>query len=133
MAERKIEIRKSKGAPEVQVLIGGANLGSYSVELWDSVKGVWKMVREGANNDPILDRFPLPGPVANLDKMLLRWTITIDSLTGKDGDRYQAVVSISQKDTLLPGGLFPYDDVFPVKNGHPQQVVISQTVFLVVV
>jgi hypothetical protein len=133
MSEKKVGIQKSKGIPDIEVLIGGANLGSYVVQLWNDSKGSWTTVREGANNDPVQDKFPLPGPMAALDQTLLRWTIVIDSLTGKDGDRYQAVVSLSQRGVVVPNGLFPYEDAFQTKNGQPLQQVISQTVLLEVV
>jgi hypothetical protein len=130
MAEKRVSLDKGKGIPDIEVLIGGANLGSYVVQLWDDNKGSWKTVGEGANNDAIQDKFPLPGPLAALDQCLLRWTLVIDSLTGKDGDRYSAVVSIEQRGVVVSGGLFPYEDAFATKNGAPLQQVISQTVLL---
>jgi hypothetical protein len=133
MSDKNVAIKKNKGIPDIEVLIGGANLGSYAVQLWDDSKGSWKTVREGANNDPVQDKFPLPGPMAALDQTLLRWTIIIDSLTGKNGDRYQAVVALSQHGVVVPKGLFPYEDAFDTKNGQPLQQVISQTVLLEVV
>jgi hypothetical protein len=88
-------------------LIGQANLGVYRVFLWNPDA---ELVKQGANDDEIADKFPIGTSVATLDGRLLTWQITIQSLTNQPGELYSATVTITQDSQVLVNGSYSYRD-----------------------
>jgi hypothetical protein len=106
---RTLTFRKGQENPKVQVTIGNANIGTYSVMLGSDESDDWKVIKP---SDPITGTFDL-GPVDELNNMVLRWDliITVPTVPGPFG----AIVSVTQGGTEI--GKFKYPNPYPGQMG----------------
>jgi hypothetical protein len=102
--ENTVTLRVAGGPPSIEVIIGSAQVGSYSLTLWQP-NNAHTQIGAGANSDDIADVFPL-GKLTSLNGCRVSWNILVTSPVGGSGQLYHVSVLIRQDGQLAPGGLF---------------------------
>ena len=85
----------------VDVKIGHAQFGRYTVRLYDST-GTQVLQDVGGNNiDEIEDTFNLSSPASGFTNNLIGWTVTIATPANPNGEQYSLEIVIREGETLL--------------------------------
>ena len=84
MPEKVVRLNTADGTPQVEIIIGQAQWGSYDFYLWDHDGLNATKIGSGLNVDQIPDNFPIALPIAQLNGQLLSWEVSIASFTGKE-------------------------------------------------
>lgn len=103
----EITLAKSKPVAGIETFIGRAHPARYRFSVLGGQQGS-RVVGEGVNVDDIEDKYPLAKTVAELDKLILMWEIDIRAAEVAPGQRYYAVVWLTQGSHSVPGGTFEY-------------------------
>jgi hypothetical protein len=104
MAEKIARLKKADGTPDVEIIIGQAQWGSYDLILWDEDGLNEATIGSGLNVDQIPDKFPINKPLTQLNGSLLSWEVSIASFAGKEGELYSVTIKITQNNAVVPGG-----------------------------
>jgi hypothetical protein len=104
MSEKFVQLTNGAGAPEVELIIGQAQAGSYELYLWDPQRENPELVGVGSTKDQIQKRFVIPKPLSKLDRFLLSWEVKIGALSGGPGEIYAATINITQGGQAVSGG-----------------------------
>lgn len=107
MMASPVTLKKADGDPSIEVVIGQANWGNYSIKLFDKSNQNPKEIGSGFSDDHIADIHAI-GPIATLNKRFLTWKLRSASLSPSDGDRYAMTVLIKQNGRAVPGGIYTY-------------------------
>lgn len=105
MGSQTVKFDATLGEPQVEVIIGQAQFGTYRIYLWDSSGKNPKTIGEGTSNDDVADIFSL-GPLSDLNGKILTWEVLVSSATSDPGQLYAVTVVFRQNGTALPGGVF---------------------------
>ncbi len=103
----EITLARNKPAADIETFIGRAHPARYRFSLLGGKDGS-RIVGEGVNVDDIEDKYRLGKTVGELDKLILMWEIDIRAVEVGPGQRYYAVVWITQGSGSVPGGTFEY-------------------------
>ena len=105
---KSINYNPKGGSVSVDIMIGQAQAGLYTVNLFDANGKNPEEVGNGNNVDDLPDTFEIKTPVAQLKSRLLGWTITIASPEEGPAKLYFARVTIRQDGQSLSDGPFEY-------------------------
>lgn len=108
MALQMIKLDKTGGAVAVDILIGQAQFGRYTVTLFDENGKSPQEVGDGNNVDQLPDSFELPLKAGKLVGRLLGWTVTIGAPDDTSGQAYFCRIAVSQDGKLLDDSPFEY-------------------------
>ena len=95
MNGKKVTFSGSGDAPDVEVVIGFAQLGKYRLILWDSSGTNPQVIGEGLNVDEVEDRFGL-GDAGTLNGRILSVESHISSPSGPAGEKYALSLKFHQ-------------------------------------
>lgn len=104
MAEKLVRLSKGAGAPEIEIIIGQAQWGSYSIYLWDQNGLNPDVVGTGINVDQIPDKFTVQKALAALNGAIISWEVSIAAFSSSPGQLYAVTIRITQKGSVVPGG-----------------------------
>ncbi len=102
MSIRSVQLSRSGGIPEVEFIIGDAQLGVYRTYLWDE-NNASEEIGHGNNVDNVVDRYPLRAP-ADLENQTISWEILIQAPSTAPGQTYSVSVIIRQDGAVATGG-----------------------------
>jgi hypothetical protein len=101
MANEQIVVLKAADAdPEIEILIGNAQWGSYELDVFLPNATAWESAGQGVNWDKIEDRFKIGKTARQLNGAFLRWTLAITPV--QVGDPYIVSVNIYQGNSSSP-------------------------------
>jgi hypothetical protein len=104
-ANQKIAVLSKTGQqPQVEVIIGQAHWGRYSIFLWDPEGATSQKIGSGLNVDQVPDVFTIAQPLDTLDRSILDWQVSVAPFQTAPGQRYSVTIRITQGGTLVPGG-----------------------------
>ncbi len=98
---RELRIPKVGSKVWVDVVIGQAQFGKYTVELFDDAGKNPQEIGAGNNYDTLPDTFKLNNTSPGLANRLLGWVITIASPEKPDGQTYYARIVVREGTTSL--------------------------------
>ncbi|MDL1893202.1 hypothetical protein FBQ87_09980 [Sphingobacteriales bacterium CHB3] len=96
MPLNKIPINETGGTVTVEISFGYAQVGAYTLLLWNKTGSDYKRLGEGMNTDNIPDEFKLPKPVKNNVGKILDCLATIISPKPEEGGRYRVDMIVRQ-------------------------------------
>lgn len=102
MAGNSATLSKNRANPEISIIIGFAQVGSYLFYLWDADRTNPTLVHSG---DKGSDSFKLSGPLASFDQKYLTWQVLIGA-PAPGTENYAVTVDIEQNNVNVPEG--PY-------------------------
>ncbi len=97
----QIRFARNGGPLEVEIQFGHAQVGIYTLILWESGSNTIVMERSGNNDNPQDDRYPLPLPTEKNDGRLVDCVATVIAPDFKPGDRYSIDVIVYQNETEI--------------------------------
>lgn len=100
-----VELKKAGGDPQITVILGKMQGGSYTVRLTPK-KGEPETF-DGQNDDDIVDTHSL-GKVAGLNSALLSWRILMSASSEGPGQQFMATVIITQDGVPAKNGVYQY-------------------------
>ena len=107
MAIREIKLDPNGADPEVEIIIGQAQFGEYVVSRKDT-SGNKHEVKDGDNDDNVIDKFPVGDTAENLKGQRLIWDLIIPAVTDDPNELYFAQVVVTQSNIAVEGGTFTY-------------------------
>ena len=111
---KTIRFDPSGGGVTVEVMLGQAQLGKYSLILFDSDGKNPQEFGVGNNVDNLPDVFVVPSPASTLTGKLLGWNMIITTPASGPGQLYFARVKVMQDDRDLDDG--PFEDGGPIDD-----------------
>jgi hypothetical protein len=111
MAGRKIKISRAGGVPNIEVVIGYANWGTYKIKIWDENGKNPQVIGEGFSGDDISDLFSIGSPAA-LQGKTLSWKVRVAAPEEGETNQYHITVLLKQDGKILKDGLYTYADQF---------------------
>ncbi|MBX2990908.1 MAG: hypothetical protein KF749_07040 [Bacteroidetes bacterium] len=96
MSLNKIPINEKGGTVTVEISFGYAQVGAYTLLLWNKTGNSNKKLGEGINTDNVPDEFDLPKPVKNNVGKILDCLATIISPNPDEGSRYRVDMIVLQ-------------------------------------
>jgi hypothetical protein len=99
------KLDKKAGDPQIEIIIGQAQQGRYTVRLWDQEGKNPVIIAEGVNWDNVADIHTI-GSVDKLDKRIVTWDVIVSALSSGPGQFYSVTVTIRQKGEAVEGGVF---------------------------
>lgn len=104
MASKRIKIDKGGPIPMVEVVIGQAQLGNYSVVLWDENGQNPEPMRDGNSADDVEDVFRVVqtrDEFSELNGHELSFVVWVKTLNRRPGSRYAWSMMVTQGDRTL--------------------------------
>jgi hypothetical protein len=114
--EKRVVLKKGGPTPDVEVIVGEAQWGSYTIRLGAADGKSWDREWPGRSWDSIQDRFSLEKSASELDKRDLGIDLVLTPV--KVGDPYAAEVRITQGGHNVPGGSQIYKGTTSGHNEH---------------
>lgn len=95
-------ITYASGEPmQVHVTFGFAQVGAYSLYLWDKNGSTKETVAEGVNTDNVPDEFPLSQPSAYYDGRIIDCIATVINPNPQPGDQFSVDLIVMQNGAEL--------------------------------
>lgn len=91
--------------PEVEIILGNAQVGVYDFFLWDSTAANPQLVKKGTNADAMVDRFVLPSPPGGFKNRYISCQVLISTPTEGPGQMYSITVLVRQSGVVVGGGV----------------------------
>ena len=105
MAKTTVAFNPELGNPQVEVIIGQAQIGTYRLFLWNKEGKQSELIGEGTSNDNTADIFNLPS-VEQLEGRYFTWDGLVTSTTKTPGQFYSFTVLFKQDGTTVTDGMF---------------------------
>lgn len=96
MALNRIQIAAQGGTVTVEIAFGYAQVGAYTLLLWNKAGTANKKLGEGINTDNVPDEFSLPKPVKNNIGKILDCVATVLAPSVQPGARYRVDMIVKQ-------------------------------------
>ncbi|MFH0988682.1 MAG: hypothetical protein V1799_01560 [bacterium] len=96
MPLNKITLNANAGPVTVEIVFSYAQVGAYSLQLWNGDQKTKTFIGEGVNTDQIPDKYFLPQPVDSLKGKFLDCLASILAPNPQPGERYRVDMVISQ-------------------------------------
>ena len=100
-----VNLISTKGKPQLEIIIGQAQIGTYRVYLWDEDGQASNKIGEGTSSDDVADIIDL-GDITALDKKIITWDILVTSPQGGKGQLYSVIVIFRQNSIPVENGKF---------------------------
>lgn len=110
-----LPLDKTGAAPEIEITIGQAQWGEYTIFLWDAENHHPLQIGAGLNDDNLPDSFRIADSAAVLHGRRLSWQIGIAAPKKGRGQRYSLRVRITQDGEPIEGGTI--EDTGPLPGG----------------
>lgn len=111
---KAIRFNPAGGEITVEVLFGQAQLGTYTLNLFDSAGKNAQEIGTGNNIDNLPDTFSIPGRASAMRDKLLGWNMIITAPSSGQGQRYFASVKVMQDGQVVDDG--PFEDGGPIDD-----------------
>jgi hypothetical protein len=98
MPLNQIRFDKGGGPITVEITFGYAQVGAYTLVLWDATGTGKRKLGEGVNTDLIPDVYVLPQPNVENDGRLLDSVATVIAPNPQPGERYRVDMIVRQND-----------------------------------
>ncbi len=111
--------------PEIEVIFGQAQLGSYRCFLWDQNAANPQEIRHGNNIDSIADKFPIAQlAAASLPHCFLSWELLMQAPDPSPGQLYHVTVIVRQAGNVVSGGVL--QDSGPFQSNTKSVVLFAR-------
>jgi hypothetical protein len=104
MAEKIARLSQAGSMPQIEIIIGQAQFGTYDLYLWDAAGVNFELIGSGLNVDQVSDQFTINKPVAALNGMMATWEVKIGAFSSSPGQLYAVTIKITQDGQVVPGG-----------------------------
>lgn len=114
MADTLTVLAVGGGVPEVEIVIGQAQFGTYEIYLWDSDGTSPRLIGKGLNTDSLPDVHPI-GPAAALGGKKMTWQCVVSAPKKSPGQKYSVTVIVRQDGNVCENS--PYQQTGSLSGG----------------
>lgn len=109
--------------PEVEVIIGQAQVGAYECYLWDTDGANPNLLFKGGSLNGLPDKFSVGVAPATLAGHYLSWEVVIKSPSSSSGELYSLIITIRQNGIVVQGGLIEDSGAFDADSNNNKGLV----------